>query len=410
MDKRTSQILIKTSVAILSANLLMGATQCSAAKPVPAPAGTLARKIQLGTVRAPQIQLPAQYGGSFDFAFVASAQMAALLPMTKYFSTANVDPNAQYNGAGLSANTSNDFYSCTPQVPPNQTPQALVMQGLVQNRMMLNRQTQTGTSMNLSYYGSCMIPVPEANVDASINDFSLVSGGGVTVNATNMGALGGANFGFQNYSLQVEMVAKNPVDASGSTIAAALKNTYAQNYQAGLTLNLGPFSIGPSGYFNSDLSKVVSNGLTAALDDLGANWPKTDPWYATILKSCETYIYINGSKELGLQVGDIVSIKNVMYFWRGDVCASENYGATPDGTPVAFAQIVSLGDNISAAQVIKGNDNYPHQNAPIYPGARIYMHQRANSVTNVCDLPIAPVPPKAGAACTATAAAGTIIN
>ena len=412
---RSAQRNITTSILVLgSAFFLMGATKCNTPAPAPAPtpaaSAGLARKVQLGAVTAPTITLPAQYGGSFDFAFVASAQLQNLIATTNFFSTANVNPSGSYNTAGLESQITNDFYSCQSSVPTNQTPAALVMQGLVQTGP-LNAKAKIATGPtqmgNQSYYGSCMIDVPQAQIVTTVNDFSLVGGGGLNLTAANMGVLGGANFSFSEYSLQLEMLAKNPVDLSNSTMVSSLQNVYTPSGSASLTLNLGPFALGPSGYFQTPLSQVVDQGLTQALNDLHSKWSTDDPWYTTIIRSCETYIYINGSKEMGLKVGDVLAIKNVMYFWKGDVCGSAYYGDDPDITPVAYAQVVSLGDNISAAQVIKNNSFYPHANSTIYPGARVYMYQRSTDVANVCNLPVAAVPPTAGAACTNTPPAPT---
>jgi len=366
---------------------LMGASSCNQTA---APPRTFARKVEMGAVTAPNIVLPANYGGTFNFALVASSQMEGVLGSTTYFSNANINPNGNYSPAGLAQAISSDFSTCTPSVPPNQVPSSAILPVTAASLQASKIKTATVGVSNQSYYGSCLIDVPQATVTTSINDFSLTDGGGLTLTSSSLGTLGGASFSFADYALQVEMVAKNPLDVGNSTIAATISNTYTTSGSASLTLNLGPFSLGPSGYFQTPLAQVTQTGLTSAVTDLYNKWTSSDPWYAMVLKACDTYIYINGSKEMGLQVGDVVEIKNVMYMWDGDVCSSQWAGDVPDVTPVAYAQIVSLGDNISAAQVIKGNAAYPHANTTIYPGARIYMYQTAQAVAGVAGLPVPP--------------------
>jgi len=397
----------KSFVFLAMALQLMGASSC---QPSATPQRTLLRRVQLGQITAPNITLPSSLGSQqFNFGFVANQQMAALLGSTGTFSTANESATANYTPATLASMINDDFQNCTefgtspiaPIIVPTATaeptdPGTVVIQG---------------GGIITSNNNSCTPNLPQAVINGSILDFTLLGGGGVSLSLAGVSALPNIDFTFQAYSLQLQMTAEKPLDVGNNNFLAVLTNSNGYGGTLSGTMNFGTLQLGANGYYQTPLSTIVQSGLTSALSDLASQWTSEDVWYASVLKACGTYIYINGSNDLGLEVGDLVAIKNVTYMWNGPVCDAESLGDVPDVSPVGYAQIVSLGDDISVAQVLKGNQTYPHANTTIYAGARVYMYQTAEQVKalqqarspspDVCSLPVS--------ACTtsATASAGT---
>ncbi len=377
--------LLKTAILTGMGAMLMGNQSCSSSS---VQSRVLARRVLLGQITAPAITLPASVSNQqFNFGYVANQQMQNVLNTTKTFSTANMNPNMAFTPAGLASDITNDFNNCTSD--PNQ----VVIQSVTPSTLSASGLTETA-----SYSNSCTINLPQAVVNGSINDFTLVGGGGLSLSLANIALMPSLNFSFQSYTMQVEMTAKRPLDQGNFTFVSAINNAKGYSGSLSATFNIGALSLGPSGYYQTPLSTITMNGLTAATSDLSSAWSAQDPWYTTVLKSCGTYIYVNGSSDLGLKVGDVLAIKNVTYVWDGAVCDSNSLGDVPDVTPVSYAQIVSLGDNLAAAQIIKGNSTYPQQNSSVFAGARVYMYQTSETVAalqlaqktggnGVCQLP-----------------------
>ena len=96
---------------------------------------------------------------------------------------------------------------------------------------------------------------------------------------------------------------------------------------------------------------------------------------------------VGADHDAGLVVGDIVRIQNVDYNWDGKACGS-NLLSTVDypGGPVAYAKIITVGDNMSVAEVMKGDANYPYsQSQLIHPGARVYMEKMYDAAAEAAD-------------------------
>lgn len=377
----------KIAILLSMSSLLMGNQGCQSTPQ--APARVLKRRVQVGQITAPSIILPAQAGyANFDFSYVANQQMVDVMNKTNSFSTANIDPYQDYSPAGLEKLINNDFYTCATDIVTAQsvvpTPFPVMAKGMA-NALP-------------SYDNSCMMNLPQAIISGSINDFTLTGGGGINVGLSNVSGLTGLSFAFEKYTLQVEMMAYKPLDIGQQHFVSSIQNANGYNGSMSATMNFGMLSLGPSGYIKTPLSTITLNGLTSAVTDLSTQWSDKDPWFTNVLKSCDSYIYINGSSDLGLKVGDILAVKNIVHMWDGKACASHWYGDVPDVTPVGYAQIVSLGDNLATAVMIKGNNTYPHANNRLMAGARVYMHQTAETVSNlqavakpspdVCTLPV----------------------
>lgn len=374
-------LLTKGLVLVGMSATLMGNQSCQSTPP----ARVLARRVQLNQIVAPPITLPAAYANQqFDFQYVANQQMATVLTSTQSFSTANIDPSMTYTPAGLASLITNDFNDCSSTSNAYVPPTIIAPIG-------------GGMPQVMTKSNSCVINLPQAVISGSINDFSLVGGGGINLSLTS-GILPALSFNMQAYNMQIEMNAIYPLDQGKNNFVSVIQNQGGYGGSLSATIDFGALAVGPSGYYNTPLSTISLNGLTAATTDLATAWSAQDPWYTNVLKACGTYIYINGSTDLGLEVGDILAVTNVTYEWNGTPCESTSMGNVPDVTPVSYVQIVSTGTDIATAQILKGNSTYPQQNDTIYPGARVTMYQTAETVKSlqtvtgatggVCQLPV----------------------
>jgi hypothetical protein len=387
MKVKAQQIsLVTKGLALMGLGAsLMGNQSCQST-----PARTMSRRVLVGQMSAPTITLPASLSNqTFNFGYVANQQLASILGTTKSFSTANMDPNMTFTPAGLDADITNNFQQC------DDSSSTVSIQTITPAAISASGLDEIATQTN-----SCVINLPQAVISGGITDFTLKAGGGLSLSLAGISALPSISFAFQDYTLNLEMGAFKPLDPGHNTFVSTITSSSGYSGSLSATISFDGLTLGPSGYYNTPLSNIVQNGLTSAVTEIATNWNTQDPWYTTVLKACGTYIYVNGSTDLGLEVGDILAVKNVTYIWQGAVCDSASLGDVPDVTPVDYAQIVSLGDNIAVAQVIKGNTAYPQANNTTYAGARVYMHQtseqvkaaqqtaKAGTTTGVCQLPV----------------------
>lgn len=369
----TSKRLVKGLVLSGLSFGIMGNSSCDKQDPAPEQR-MLRRRVQMGKINAPPIELPQSFGGKkFDFSYVANMQMYDILRRTQSFSTADVDPNQTWNSDGLDNSLKDDFNSCGYE----EDQEAQVYSGLTGQKMAGSLASKTSMSQS----AACLIDMPQARIEGDILDFQLTSGGGISVGLGSIKFLKALDFSFEKYQLDVTLRAKHPLEIGDHYFSTTLQKSFGKKMSVGATIDFGAISLGPKYYFQSPLSKVVDEGLTMAVTDLRNNWSKDDPWYAMVLRSCDKYLYINGGmgNDAGLKVGDIVAVKNVTYFWYGESCKSKLKGEM-SLKPVAYAKIISVGRNISAAEIIERDPNYPHLPDRIYPGSRVYLEKMVEQV------------------------------
>lgn len=355
--------LIKGAALVAIAGSMMGNQSCEQA---PEAKRELRRRVQMGQVVAPPIQLP--QGGKFDFQYVANAQMYDILRKTGSFSTATIDPAKTYDTSGLSSDEAEVFNRCSDDEDDVSVDQFGIH-----------------TKTTISKKAACMIDMPQGIVSGNILDFTLTSGGGVSLKLSQIAFLSGLSFNFKKYELSLTMKVMDPLIAGGhvagdrKTIATTSQQSFGKEWGAEVGLVFSGFELGPSYYYKTPLRKVVDEGLTSAINDLKTQWNEAQPWYAMVLRNCDKYIYVNaGNKtDAGLMTGDILKIQNVSYRWEGKSCESRLMGAVDYvGGPVAYAKVVTVGDTISTAVIIEKDPNYPYSpDQIIQPGARVYMEK-----------------------------------
>jgi hypothetical protein len=334
----------------------------------------LKRRVQMGRILAPQIELP--QGGRFDFAFVANMQLYYLLSQTQTFTTATISPDMIYSTEGLSQEEASVFRRCEEE-------EAAVAEAL--NSGMLKPGYVLAQKTTFSSQAACMMEIPHGIVSGAILDFTMTNSAGVSIRGTQLSQFGGLDFTFQKFELAMTLKAQHPLILGGQfagdrkLIVANQKNAYAKDYGVGLKLNFSGLELGPSFYYKTPLRRVVDDGLRNSLEDLARRWDEVEPWYAHVIRACDKYIYINAGNrsDAGLKVGDILRIQNVTYRWQGEVCRSQLLGQVDAlGGPVGYARIIQVGDTISAAEILDKDPAYPYSRDQIIkPGARVYVEK-----------------------------------
>lgn len=329
------------------AGLLMGNQQCKDPKPE---VRELHRRVEMGTIQAPDIILPD--GKPFDFKFVANAQMYDVLKKTKSFSTSTMD--GTFDLEQMTDADRQTFNRCDDDV--------LNPQGLAVN-------AKTG---KISVVATCMINQPQAVIEGNILNFDIVNKAGISFNLFNPVNLG-LSVDVQKATLAMSYNAEDPF-IKGHVLAATTAKANQFETAVGANINFGAFSIGPKAYFKSELSGVVNQAMQNGITDLKKQMDQASPWYATVLRNCDQAILINagGAADAGLKVGDVLEVYNIRYQWSGEVCTSQLEGSapsTPIGSPIAVAQVVTVGDTISEAKIIE------QTTTKIQPGSRVYVRK-----------------------------------
>ena len=329
----------KGVVLVPFALMLMANQQCQQPNDV----RELRRRVKMGQIDAPKMPLPD--GGTFDFKYVANAQMYDVLRKTKSFSTSTI------SGGGLD---------------PSKMTQA--------EKDAFNKceDVQGYAPFMMSQDAACMIHMPQGIVSGKILNFELTTAGGLTIGLPQFYNL---NLGVEikKAVLSMSLEANDPL-IPGHNIAATTAKANRYETQLNAKIDLGGFSLGPSAYFKSDLAGVVQTAMINGITDLKDQWNVAEPWYAMVLKNCDKAIMINAgnSSDVGLQVGDQLEVYNTWYDWQGPACDSTLLGSMrASKAPIAVVEVEIVGNTFSQAKVIEQDPN----GTKILPGARVYVRK-----------------------------------
>lgn len=350
MNMKRIRLSKKTSVLLPLAFLMMGNQECQQPKPQPE-ARELRRRVEMGAIETPSMSLPE--GKNFDFKFVANAQLYDVLRKTQSFSTSTMDgtfPLEQMTQADRDA-----FNRCDDDV--------------LNPRDSLGGHAKPG---QISTVATCMIGMPQAVIQGSIDSFELTNSAGISFNILQPLNLG-ASFDMKKATLTMSFKAEDPF-IPGHVLATS--NPKANRFETSLsaTIDFGAFSVGPRAYFKSSLAGVVQKAMSSGITDLKNQMNQATPWYATVLRNCDKALLINAGSmsDAGLKEGDVLEVYNVRYEWSGNVCDSTLKGSipsTPVGSPIAVVKVDIVGDTVSQASVIEQTAT------KIEPGARVYVRK-----------------------------------
>ena len=393
-------IFQKSLQAVVLAGLaapLMGNKGCekkAAVTPLPAER-ELRRRVQLGVIEAPTIKLPENevfQGREFDFKFVANAQMADVLAKSQTFSTATVDPDTIFSPEGLDNSDKQEFYNCS--LPEDENGGGGLTRGM---------QKATWTEE-----ASCMIHMPLGIVDGNVVDFAFKDkrGGGLSVGTIKF--MAGVDFDYETYEIDANMKISSPLlRGEHAELATSVTKPYPiRSKQFGLKFFLGPLALGPSYYFtkvDNTLRELVRHTFEQSVVDLKKKWDELEPWYSMILKDCDRGVFLNAGRgsDSNLIVGDVVELVNVLYQFEGPACGSYLRGDMRNSDPIAYARVKSVGRNMSYAEIIENDPNYPTDRfcegdrcfgrSRLKPGARAYIKKMYKPGTEG-SVPVAPAP------------------
>ncbi len=352
MKTQFVQHLKKTSMVVPLAFLMMGNQQCN--QPAAAQQRELRRRVQMGMIDAPPMSLVGN--GTFDFKFVANAQMSEVLRKTQSFTTATVQ-SGPFDLGKMTQADRDAFNRCD---------------DAVLNSTALNQMSKTS---QLSTVATCMVDMPQAVIKGSILNFELTNAGGLSLGLPQW-----ANFGLsvdvRKTVLTMALQADDPLIRMN--LAATTAKANRQETALSATINLGAFSLGPKAYFKSDLAGVVNQAMVNGITDLKQQMDQNSPWYAMVLKNCDKAILINAGSmaDAGLKKGDQLEIYNVRYRWSGDICDSTLEGSINEtGDPIAVAEVDIVGDTLSQAKIIQQTAT------KIQPGSRVYVRKLIQPTT-----------------------------
>jgi hypothetical protein len=341
----TRIVMKKFFVLIPLGLMLMGNQQCQNQQ---TPARELRRRVEMGSIDSPAMSLPD--GKTFDFKFVANAQMYDVLRKTQSFSTATMDGTIQL--AQMTDADREAFNSCDDSV----------LNG--------NSKLQSKTQEQISTVATCMINMPQAVVEGSILNFEITNKAGISLDLLKPIDLG-LSVDIAKAVLTMSFNAEDPL-IPGQVLAATTSKANRFETSVGANINFGLFSVGPKAYFKSELSGVVSKAMQAGVADLKSQMDLNSPWYGMVLKNCDKAVLINagGASDAGLQKGDVLAIYNVRYRWSGEVCNSTLEGSIPEtADPIAVAEVEIVGDTMSQAKIIQQTAT------KIQPGSRVYVRK-----------------------------------
>lgn len=317
---------------------------------------SLKKIVELGSVKSPSIPLP--NGGSFNFAFVASTQLAGVAQESQKF--------ALRVSAPIIADptiSDNKYFNVT-------TADAKMVQ-----KSFAAAGKSTDPGLVFSREAWCLVNLPQAKISTTINSFEAVSGVGLGIGFKPGGIIGigaEASVNLESAQLALTMRADPPLLGSLTT------NLWTTNVTADQTktklsfaLDLAMLSIGPSYYYNTPLSDVTKKGLAVGLDQLAEKM--TDEWYSRVMVDNDVEMILVGGRDVGLEVGDELKVYNENLGWKGEPCNSEYGGNTGTGEDSYYATITvtSVGDNLSNAKVVTISPNSVERKA--LTGAKVRL-------------------------------------
>lgn len=342
------------------AGLLMGNQSCQQSAP-----RELRKIVHMGQIQSQPLVIPG--GPTFDFKSVANEQATGVIYAADGFALRSPNPVA-FTASGMQGKfTKAD------------------MQMLAKAGMLETRNNKYSTE------ASCMVNLPMAKIQGSVNAFEILGGGGITLGFNPSGAYAGISLASLNFNvdlaqMDLSMRATHPI--TGNVLSNAAVNVTADQTKTRISagINLGLFSIGPSFYYQTPLAQVTKNGLSIAVAQLKEKL-KTETWYTRVLANHDTEITVVGGKDVNLVVGDQLAIYNDVYYWDGEPCASTYRGGT-SVNPVAIIQIEAVGDEVSMGKVIQQTDT----NSVVGARAAVYKLYDPNAKAAAAKTPAVQVP------------------
>lgn len=331
----------------------------------------LKMEIELASLKARSVRMPT--GEVIDFPYVANSLFYRQVMDHDHFVITNPVPSPLTSSSG--------FYKT--QDPKLSKTAAAAEDGLVSSRdlSVLNRfgflaqandssaqSKGEATTQATSDLPACLYDLPQALLGGEVISFEATWGVGVGVGYGAGGDLGGGkvagNVQFDQSKLEIGLRTDDPLTqqavAIGDGIAHQSKVSFGIDFAPGLPIGLDFF-------FKTPITDVIRKAMTKGLDKvvdrytnmISTNKDWNEVWESRVLYDPElvnndTHIAFRGGYRASVQVGDTFTITNTHYAWEGAACYTRlKYKIPLTVTPVAEAQVVSVGDNVSVAVITK---------------------------------------------------------
>lgn len=330
MEKRMTKTLMRAATLLPLAGLLMGNTECSSK-----PQRELRKIVDLGRIQTPPMQIIS--GQNFDFSYVANQQIYGVMMQSNGFALRYNPPLVVGTNGAAQLNLSQKDAALFSKVMGNKVNDPVV---------------------NWSKDASCLVFLPQAKIYGSINSFEAVGGGGIQIGYNPVGIQapglpsGSLGFKLEYAQLDLSMHAIRPL--TNGLMGSVNVDSKRSRMDFNLSVNFGPISLGPSGWYQTPLAQVTENGLKMAVNDLKDALVKEE-WYTRVLVNHDNYLTIIGGTTSGLEKGDELAIYNETYYWDGEPCGSTYRGGGATD-PVALGVVDTVSDEITIVKITKQTD------------------------------------------------------
>lgn len=328
----------------------------------------LKMEIELSSLKARPVRMPT--GEVIDFPYVANSLFYRQVMDHDHFVITNPVPSPLTGSSG----------SFKVQDPKLSKTSAAAEDGLVSSRdlTVLNRygflaqtsDTNTQSKVEASATSdlpACLYDLPQALLGGEVISFEATWGVGLGVGYGVGGELAskiGGNVQFEQSKLEIGLRTDDPLTqqaiAIGDGVAHQSKVNFGIDFAAGLPIGLDFF-------FKTPITDVIRSAMTKGLDKvvdrytnmISTNKDWNEVWESRVLYDPElvnndTHIAFRGGYRASVQVGDTFTITNTHYAWEGAACYTRlKYKIPLTVTPVAEAQVVTVGDNVSVAVITK---------------------------------------------------------
>lgn len=382
-QKKKTPLILVTILAGLS----MGNESCEKAQS----ARTLKMDVEVGSIGARPVRLPS--GEVIDFAFVANSLFYQQVMASNHFVITNAIPQpASLAPSSVSIRSDVTVSSKAAGAEDLSTDEQVLerfgfMEALRDQAHAQSRQSsgQLKSLVDAASIPACLYDLPQAIVEGEVITFEATWGAGVGIGydhngvPLNTGKVA-ASVNFNNSRLEMGLRAEDPLKRD---VPLATAQGVAHQSKVGFGLDLLGIPLGLDLFFKTPLADVVrkamDKGLTKIVDSFKSFTDKgtwDDAWesrvvYDPVIVDNDTHVAFRAGYRAGVKKGDTFTVTNMHYKWKGVPCESAlDYKVPFPAEPIADLEVVSVGDNISVARVLKY-----HQERNILPGAQIKILQ-----------------------------------
>lgn len=269
----------------------------------------LKRRVELAKIESRVFPIPG--GGTFDFGFALNSQMAVEMGRSDYFF-------ALYNLSPEELGFTPDGLSLV--VPPTDRYGNEVQQ--------------------------CILDKRQVRLSGAVTSFEMVSSNSISIGYSPAGDSSwgiGGELEAEKAKLYMNVLAWHSPDfVTTSVVGGANGDHTAKMRRTKFDVSWGNFTVSPSFYKRTDLSKVTQEATKKALNDIKQQLDSNEAlaWKSVVTKVDEPTITIAAGSLDGVKVGDKFRIENMRHAWRGTPCRSRYEGVEVDDA--AIVEIIQV--------------------------------------------------------------------